>query len=214
MSMLARLFAAATLVASCVSATAGGLAQTGSVYFHGEPGSWVSGAVGAPDATWVHGVDGIFTVNTNFDQGASISYEGDSWWRFDFAAPTYDPVTNTNNGQHLHVGLYSNATRFPFNSPTKPGMDISGNGRGNNQESGWINVLEVTYVGNEITSLAVDFRQFDESMTQTGPSLYGSLRINSSIPLTAVPEPASVALLLAGLGVVALKRRRAAAVIA
>lgn len=207
MSLLARLFAAAALVSSCLTATASGLANTASVYLHGEPGSWVSGAVGAPEATWVHGVDGIFSIATNFDQGASITYEGDNWWHFDFAAPTYDPVTNTNNGQHLKVGLYNNATRFPFNSPTKPGMDISGNGAGNNQESGWFRVLEVTYAGAEITTLAVDFRQYDENLNQTGPSLYGSLRFNSSIPLTPVPEPTTVALLLAGLGALFLKRR-------
>ena len=43
-------------------------------------------------------------------------------------------------------------------------------------------VLEVEYNDDEeILRLAVDFRQFDESEDMSGPSTFGSLRINSSI---------------------------------
>jgi PEP-CTERM motif len=208
-SITKKIVAIAFAIASQVSYA--NLADTAVVYLRGEPGSWVSGGIGAPEATWVHGVHGIFDASTNFSQGISIRYQGDNSWNFDFAAPSYDPETNTNVGQPLEVQFYANATRWPFNSPTRPGLNVSGAGRGNNQLSGWFNVLEVEYgTGGSITSFAVDFRQYDENLTQTGPSLYGSLRFNSAIPvtLTPVPEPAPTAMLLAGLGVLACAVRR------
>lgn len=187
------------------------MATTGTVFLRGEPGSWVSGGIGAPQATWVHGVNGIFQGSVNFSQGISIRYQGDNFWNFDFAAPSYNPNTNTNNGQPLFVQFYDNATRWPFNSPTRPGLSISGAGAGNNQLSGWFNVLEVQYGSSgTVSAFAVDFRQYDENLTQTGPSLYGSLRFNSSIPvnLTPIPEPAQFAMLLVGLMAIAYTSRR------
>lgn len=217
--MISRVFTALALaLVFCINIAHANLATTASVYFRGEPGSWVSGAVGSPEATWVHGVQGIFSATTNFDQGISVSYNDGNFWSFDFAAPTYNPATNTNTGQPLVIGFYDNATRFPFNSPTLPGLNISGNGRGNNQLSGWFNVLEVSYGANgDINAFAVDFRQYDENLTQTGPSLYGSLRFNSSIPLTLtpVPEPGTAALfsigIMAVLGCRVIKLRSSAA---
>jgi len=198
-----KLFIASLLSLLVVSAHAN-MATTASVYLKGEPGSWVSGAVGAPEATWTHGVDGLFWANTNFDKGVSITYDGDARWNFEFAAPTYDPHTNTNDGQPLTATFYNRATRFPFNSPTRPGLNISGNGRGNNELSGWFKVLEIEYgTGGNISKFAVDFRQYDENLTMSGPSLYGSLRFNSSIPITPVPEPSTALLLLAGVAMVA-----------
>jgi PEP-CTERM motif-containing protein len=134
--------------------------------------------------------------------GVSLTYQGADSWSFDFYAPKYDPVTNTLNGQELNPGLYDMATRYPFNSPTKPGIDISGAGRGNNQESGWFRVLDFARAANgDLLRFAVDFKQFDESLTESGPGLYGSLRFNSNRPIT-VPEPATFVLILLGLSVV------------
>lgn len=175
------------------------LADTGSVYLAPEPGSWVGGGVGANPVTWTHGDEGIFSISGNFDKGATVTFNDGHYWRFAFAAPTYDPVTNTNNGNLLDVKFYDNATRFPFNSPTRPGLSFSGNGRGNNRLGGWFDVLEVTYDDKyNYLSLAVDFRQFDESEAMAGSSTFGSLRINSAIalnytgqPLSQVPLPAA-----------------------
>ncbi len=195
------------------------LATSGSVYLNAEPGSWVGGGIGAPEVTWTHGVEGIFNITTNFDQGASVTFNDGNYWSFDFAAPTYDPVTNTNSGNPLEVGFYDNATRYPFNSPTRPGLNFSGNGRGNNTLGGWFDILEVVYgTGGEILKLAVDFRQFDESESMTGPSTFGSLRINSDIalnltgePLSQVPVPAAVWLFGSGLlGLSGISRRKKA----
>lgn len=198
-----KIFVVSLLSLLAISAQAN-MATTASVYLKGEPGSWVSGAVGAPEATWTHGIDGLFGANTNFEKGVSITYHGDAYWSFEFAAPTYNPETMTNDGQALTATFYDHATRYPFNSPTRPGINISGNGRGNNVQSGWFRVLEIEYgTGGDISKFAVDFRQYDENMTMSGPSLYGSLRFNSSIPITPVPEPSMALLLLAGVAVVA-----------
>ncbi|MET3133259.1 hypothetical protein AAKU55_003549 [Oxalobacteraceae bacterium GrIS 1.11] len=189
------------------------LATTATVYLKSDPGSYIGGAIGAPAVTWTHGVDGIFSGGPNYGdyhRGVSINYNDGNYWTFDFAAPSYNAATNTNGGQLLQVGLYNNAQRFPFNSPTKAGMDVSGNGRGDNTLSGWFRVLEIGYGANgDLSRFAVDFRQFDENSHQSGPSLYGSLRFNSNIAINPVPEPETYAMLLAGLALVAgIARRR------
>ena len=195
------------------------MATSGSVYLNAEPGSWVGGGIGASEVTWTHGVEGVFSITTNFDLGATVTFDDGKYWSFNFAAPTYDPVTNTITGNQLEVGFYNYATRFPFNSPTRPGLSFSGNGRGNNTLGGWFDVLEVVYgAGGDILKLAVDFRQFDESESMTGPSTFGSLRINSDIalnytgvPLSHVPVPAAVWLFGSGLlGLVGMSRRNKA----
>lgn len=181
-----------------------GIAKSAEVYLNSDPGSWVGGAIGAPTVDWVHGVDGVFSGSENygsFNQNIQIGYNNGSSWLFNFSAPTYNPDTNTNTGQPLHVGLYTGAQRFPFNSPTKPGLSVSGNGRGDNTLTGWFNVLEISFTSaGDLDKFAVDFKQFDESSINTG--LYGSLRFNSTIAITPVPEPESYAMLLVGLGVV------------
>jgi hypothetical protein len=194
------------------------LATSGSIYLNSEPGSWVGGGIGEDSVTWQHGDEGIFDISTNsFNYGAFVTFNDGNRWSFNFVAPTYDPTTNTNDGNLLEVAFFDNATRYPFNSPTRPGLDFSGNGRGNNQLGGWFDVREITYDESftEILSFAVDFRQFDESEQMTGPSTFGSLRINSDIPLNftlaPVPESDAYAMLLAGLALisVATNKKRA-----
>jgi hypothetical protein len=185
------------------------LATNGIVYLSAHPQSWVGGGLGAPEVTWIHGVEGLLSAQENFDQGIQAAFNKGDSWTFDFAAPSYDSATNTDDGSPLHVGFYNNAKLLPFNSPTQPGMEISGAGRSDAAVTGWFNVLEVEYGPSEdITRFAVDFRQFDESSNMTGPSLYGSLRFNSSIPITPVPEPEAYAMLLAGLGIITIAVRR------
>lgn len=182
------------------------IASNAEVFLRSDPGSYVGGGIGAPSVTWTHGIDGVFFGSPNYGtflRGVNISYQGSNYWNFEFSAPTYDRTQNTNDGQLLQVGMYTNAERFPFNSPTKPGIDISGAGRGNNMESGWFDVLQISYDSNgNLGQFAVDFKQFDERNTTVG--LFGSLRFNSDIPLNLsgvapVPEPTSLCLMLVGL---------------
>jgi hypothetical protein len=192
---------AAALLSHSQAASAEELAVTASVYMYSQPGNWVGGALGAQQVDWVHGIDGIFTASANYGsnlEGINISYNDGDLWNFQFAAPSYVASTNTNSGQLLTDGLYTHAQRFPFNSPTRPGLTISGNGRGENQDSGWFDVLNIAYnPDGTLASLAVDFAQYGGT-SGTGPELYGSLRFNSDIPVDPVPLPDSAWLLLSG----------------
>jgi hypothetical protein len=116
---------------------------------------------------------GTFTAQRNSDHGVSVSYSaGTGSWSFNFAAPGDAP---------LAPGMYLSATRYPFQSPTAPGLDVSGMGRGCNMLTGRFYVHEAVYgAGSSITSFAADFEQHCEGML---PALYGAVRFNSAIPV-------------------------------
>jgi len=98
------------------------------------------------------------------------------FWYLDLAAP---------NGVPLAVGLYPNATRYPFQAPDSPGLSVVGNGAGCNQDFGQFEVLEIAYDLNSgtLSKFAANFTQSCES--PTAPPLVGAIRYNSSI---APPE--------------------------
>jgi hypothetical protein len=210
--LIASLTLGSTIILSLSQAAAAQeLATTASVYMYSQPGNYIGQALGQQQVEWVHGVDGIFEASANYDNnldGVDISYDNGSLWNFQFAAPSYNAATNTNNGQPLEAGLYTLAQRYPFNSPTRPGLTISGNGAGDNQDSGWFDVLNISYNPNgTLASFAVDFEQYDNA-NESGPGLYGELRFNSDIPIDPVPLPGTLGLLLSGTLCAALFIRR------
>jgi len=192
------------------------LATSAEVYLQGDPGSWVGSAIGAPTVTWVHGVDGIFSSSGGGPDIATIQYQGSADWTFNFAAPTYNPQTNTNTGTPLQDGMYLNATRYPFNSPTAAGMSIYGNGAADNTSDGWFDVLDVAFDGSgNLARMAVDFKQYDDTNTMSGPGLFGSLRYNdpgialNTTGTAPVPVPAAAWLFGSGLlGLMSMARRK------
>jgi hypothetical protein len=105
------------------------------------------------------------------------------------------------------IRLSLGATRWPFQYPSAPGLDFSGDGRGDNTLTGYFNVLEIQYgSGNSIVSFAADFVQYDEGHMDWWNQ--GSIRFNSSLP---IPEPSTLALISfcgLGVGVVAYRRRK------
>jgi hypothetical protein len=66
--------------------------------------------------------------------------------------------------QPLGVGEFEGATRYPFNSPSNPGLDVSADSRGCNTITGEfvIRELETDRAGN-VTKLALDFEQYCDS---------------------------------------------------
>ena len=173
------------------------------LYYESSPQSWVGGGA---TVLVTPSDDFDFIASRNFDSGMSFAVNDFSenphfwstrWWYLDFSAPF---------NQLLQVGHYSNATRYPFQDFDDPGLNFSGNGRGNNQLSGYFDVREVSYGPNgQVLSFAADFTQFDENF-ESGWNK-GGLRYNSAIPLFSVPEPHSSALLAIGIvGLIATSR--------
>jgi uncharacterized repeat protein (TIGR01451 family) len=138
------------------------------LYFKSTPGDYIG-----------QGEEKLYTENIsgerNYDNGVSFSVDyGSEWWYLDFAAP-YD--------QTLVEGVYENATRFPFQSSSQPGLSFSGSGRGCNTLYGRFEVLEAVYDGSgNVISFAADFEQ--HCGQPSAPPLYGAIRYNSEIPIT------------------------------
>ncbi len=103
----------------------------------------------------------------------------DDHWEMFFGMP---------KGLPLAPGTYINATRYPIQNSESPGLDFSGNHAGNNQLSGKFTILEIAINNGQLVSFAADFTQYDEMALASWT--YGSVRLNSSIPLnTLPPEP-------------------------
>jgi hypothetical protein len=200
--------AAALLCASL--AHADNIADKALIYLAPDVGSMFSSVLSGP-VTWAHGIDGVVygsDRHSTMIDGIHLSYQDSSYWDFRFTAPTYDPITNTNNGQALHTGMYSDVRSLWSASPTKGAMQVLASGAWGTQTSGWFNVLDIRYSPNgDLASLALDFRQYDNP-NMSGPGLYGSLRYNSDLAITPVPEPVTYGMLLAGLGLCGMVARR------
>src|SRR5690348_15372723 len=79
--------------------------------------------------------DGTFTATeTGSTDALQIGFDGGAFhsWTLDFAAPS---------GGTLAPDAFESAERWPFQSPTRPGLDVSGEGRGCNMLSGRFVVL-------------------------------------------------------------------------
>jgi len=157
-------------------------AQPTGLIMHSRPGEYI-GAGG----NWIHTpADGTFVAERNFDNGVEVRFEAfpNVWWRLNFAAPDEVPLV---------PGPYEMATRFPFQAPGEPGMDVSGTGRGCGMLTGRFTVLEIVYgAGTAITSFAANFEQYCENLPY---GLFGSVRYNAT---AAAPYTLTAA--IAGLG--------------
>jgi hypothetical protein len=142
-----------------------------SLLLESEPGDYIGGG----QSLFFAAADGIFTVagngNAVWVSFHTLSY--DSWWYLDFAAP---------NGAPLVPGLYPGATRYPFQAPSEPGLDVYGDGRGCNMLTGAFEVKEVTAgSAGEILSFRATFEQHCEG---AAPALRGEIRSNADVPIT------------------------------
>jgi hypothetical protein len=157
-------------LALCASAVASpGRADAATLlYFKSEPGDYI----GQGQTFTLTPANGTITTSRP-GGGVEIAFNSaTSWWYLDFVPPA---------GAPLAPGVYEGATRFPFQSPTAPGLDVSGNGRGCNTLTGRFVVLEAVYgAGGSVDNFAADYEQHCEG---GNPALFGSVRINSNVPL-------------------------------
>ncbi|MGF1526113.1 MAG: hypothetical protein ACFCBW_04885 [Candidatus Competibacterales bacterium] len=147
------------------------------LYFASEAGDYIGQG---EENTWRRST-GRFTAEVNFDNGITVDYDDDApgtWWTLSFAAPGEVP---------LEVGVYRDASRFPFQGAAEPGLSVSGSGRGCNALDGSFDVLEVSYgADGGIESFAVDFEQQCDNSVGL---LRGSLRFNSQLPVAVDSTP-------------------------
>jgi len=165
------------------------------IQFNSQPGDYIGGGV----TQTLIPLDGYITASGS-GNGVSINFNGDTWWNLDFAA---------REGETLVPGSYEGATRFPFNSPTEPGLSVSGDGRGCNQLTGKFDVLTLVYgASGDVERFDADFEQSCEGFM---PPLYGRIRYNASVeppPVKSVPEPTMMLGLLGISGLMLTQRRR------
>ena len=113
--------------ASAVTATSASVTMTS------EPGDYIGAGL-----TYSYSTENGDVFSSTSDGNAvhaALTGANWDWWYLDFAAPA---------GQQLTPGVYLNATRYPFQAPSEPGLDVSGNGRGCNMLTGSFEVLEAT----------------------------------------------------------------------
>lgn len=89
-------------------------------------------------------------------------------------------------GTVLQPGNYPSTQRWPFQSPKRPGLDITGNGTGCNTSTGKFTVYEATFdSAGQVVAFAADAEQDCGTVTQA------RVRFNSNVPLQ-LPAPQSM----------------------
>jgi hypothetical protein len=186
--------AAVSIVLSALAQ--GADAATDMFSFTSSPQSWVGHGL-SQTFTPAHG--STISASRYFDQGAFQNAI-----RFTLSDPEYGGYNLEMvgfDGAFPTVGTYPGATRWPFNGGN-PGLDFSGNGRGNNTLTGNFTVKEsVLDVSGNVLAFAADFTQYDEGNLNWWNT--GSIYYHSSIP-----EPASAVTSLAVVGAFMMVRRR------
>lgn len=114
--------------------------------------------------------DGSFVAEVLGD-AVGVRLRGDDDWELRFS-----PV----QGHQLVPGTYENAEQYPVQSANRPGLQVSGAGRGCSSLTGRFSILDIAF--NEqggIESFAADFEQH---CTGSAAALRGAIRFNSTVP--------------------------------
>jgi hypothetical protein len=120
--------------------------------------------------------DAIIALSTTRGR-LSLDISGDGGWSGVFQAMSVL--------SELQPGYYPNLQRYPFDNPTKGGLDWSGEGRGCNTLTGWFAIDGVTYGGGVLDAIDLRFEQHCEG---GGPALHGEIHWTSNDP-TQPPGP-------------------------
>lgn len=143
--------------------------------FVSEPGDYIGGG-----SNWYYSEnDAIFTLTTNYDNGIAVRVSAGESWNLDFAAAGDVPLT---------TGIYTDATRFPFQPVTSNGLSVSGNGRGCNTLTGQFEVLSLSSLNGSPEQFSATFEQHCEGGTA---ALFGEIYVNAldkSVPIADAGE--------------------------
>lgn len=140
------------------------------VKFHGDVGDYITGG----RSYTYNPQNASISFSRNFAGGVSASISGDAWWTLDTAVPS---------GKTFRPGTYKNATRFPFQAATAPGLNLSGDGRGCNLLTGKFIVYQAKFdTSGKPTQLEMDFEQRCEG---SSAAAYGTVLLNA-VPHTTL----------------------------
>jgi hypothetical protein len=89
-----------------------------------------------------------FKAQASHSNSISINIEGIERYRLEFGPP---------KGRALVPGLYTEATRWPFNSGPYPGIDVTVGSSGCNTEDGQFRVLQILLAGTKVQRFVADF---------------------------------------------------------
>ena len=145
------------------------------LYLNSQPGDYVGQGV----TQTLTAADGTFTVTNNISPSeVSVFFNTPGYtqsWTLQFGSP---------ENMKFAKGEFVSAQRTAFRSPTLPGEDVSGDGRGCNTDAGQFLVSDFALAKDgTVARLAIDFEQHCEG---AAPALYGSVRYNSEV--SAVPR--------------------------
>ena len=94
----------------------------------------------------------------------SVDMGGDKRWDGRFATMT--------SIADLEQGYYPDLERYPYNDPTKGGLDWYGDGHGSNTLTGWFAVDDVTYENGDLTAITL---RFELHSGGNAPALHGAI---------------------------------------
>jgi hypothetical protein len=178
----------ALLALLCCSSFAAAATPQTYIYLNSQPGDYIGGGL---HQTFTSS-DGSFSV-TPYAGSVTVSFntpDYSHWWYLDFGAPTTAKFVKSQ---------YDQAQRFAFHSPTKPGLDVFGDGRGCNTLTGRFLVSEyVLAIDGSVARLAIDFEQHCEDGSA---ALYGSVRYNSTVTRVARVSVADSTVLKGNVGI-------------
>ena len=171
-SYVRRLCRIVVFVSLCSYAASASTATT-YLYLNSQPGDYIGQGITqtlTPSEGTFSVSNGLNTVNVSFH-----TPDFSQSWYLNFGSPL-----SVKFGKSQYVG----AQRTPFRGPTRPGIDVSGDGRGCNTDTGQFLVSDFGLAPDgTVARLAIDFEQHCEG---AAPALYGSLRYNSGV--SAVPR--------------------------
>ncbi len=162
-----RLFWTVALVSSLYCVASASNAAT-YLYLNSQPGDYVGGGV----TQTLTPAEGTFTVSSA-SSTVSISFKTPDYsqfWELEFGTP---------QSMKFGKGQYVGAQRTAFRSPMLPGVDVGGDGRGCDTDTGQFLVSDFALAQDgSVARLAIDFEQHCEGAP---PALYGSFRYNSKV---------------------------------
>lgn len=138
----------------------------------------------------VTATDGTFDAGPQLSEGSKnavgVAFYGQPFATVYFGDFTFDAPYDA----PLTPGLYSGATRYPFELPSTPGFDISFDSQGFDYLNGSFTILELVYgPGGGVEHFGASFVDYNN---QGGVGLTGDVYYNYDAP--AVPEPGTLGL--------------------